>query len=189
MTLFDWAETATATLPPREVRAERKPQVKDAVIFNSRQDGSTTAYLRRDWTEAEVERLREMDDEGKSSAEMAEVLKRTVASVDAAIDRYIRPRPRKNNIIWTEANRERLAKMYVEDKMTPTEIGQSMRIDTTVIHNALLLHPAADRRRQSPPMHVLRQDVLVYLDRQPHLRPLQTSRGFPMRNVLKKVVP
>jgi hypothetical protein len=66
VTLFDWAETATATLPPREVPSERKPLVKDAVIFR-RQDGSTTAYLRRDWTESEVERLREMDEEGKSN--------------------------------------------------------------------------------------------------------------------------
>jgi hypothetical protein len=137
VTLFDWAETATATLPRHEVPAERKP-IRDAVIFGRRQDGSTSAYLRRDWTEAEVGRLREMDAEGKSNTEMAEALKRTVGSVDAALDRYIRPRQRKNsNIVWNEANRDRLTHMYVELRMTPTEIGQEMRIDTPVIHNAL----------------------------------------------------
>jgi hypothetical protein len=34
--------------------------------------------------------------------------------------------------------------MYIELRMTPTEIGQEMRIDTPVIHNAL--HRYAIRR-------------------------------------------
>jgi hypothetical protein len=169
MTLFDWAETAAATLPPHEVRAERKPAVRDAVIFGRKADGSTSTYLRRDWTEGEVERLREMNDEGKSSDEMAEILKRTVGSIEAALDRYIRRRKRKHNgVVWNDANRARLVKMYVEDKMTPSDIAHSDHLSGA----PPLLHQTSDRRRPGSPVHVLPYDVLVRLDRQSLVRPL-----------------